>query len=85
MKDKRPSKLNRRLLCLTTGASITSPAFIRAQEARLRLPVGPFQPTPSDTRQPFEPFFKHVADRLGRPYDLMVTNDRAGLIPSCSR
>lgn len=71
--------LNRRTLCLTAGAIIASPAVIRAQEARLRLAVGPFQPTPSDTRQAFEPFFKHVAERLGRPYDLVVTNDWAGI------
>jgi phosphonate transport system substrate-binding protein len=71
--------LNRRMLCLTAGAMVAVPAVLRAQEKRLRFAVGPFQPTPSDTRKAFEPFFKHLADRLGRPYDLVVTNDWAGI------
>ncbi|QJE74918.1 phosphate/phosphite/phosphonate ABC transporter substrate-binding protein [Aerophototrophica crusticola] len=45
----------------------------------LRFAVGPFQPTPGDTRKAYEPFFKHIADRLGRPYELTVTTDWAGI------
>lgn len=66
--------LNRRMLCLTAGAMIAAPPVLRAQETRLRFAVGPFQPTPSDTRKAFEPFFKHIADRLGWPYELVVTS-----------
>lgn len=71
--------LSRRSLILTTGGLLAAPAILRARETRLRFAVGPFQPTPSDTRKAFEPFFKHLADRLGRPYDLVVTNDWAGI------
>ncbi|MEQ1714016.1 MAG: phosphonate ABC transporter, partial [Hyphomicrobium sp.] len=35
---------------------------------KLRFAVGPFQPTPSDTKKAYEPFFKHLADKLGREY-----------------
>lgn len=71
--------LNRRTLFLTAGAALAAPSILRAREARLRFAVGPFQPTPTDTRKAFEPFFKHIADRLGRPYELVVTNDWAGI------
>jgi phosphonate transport system substrate-binding protein len=71
--------LNRRSLIVTTASMVAMPTILKAQEKRLRFAVGPFQPTPSDTRKAFEPFFKHVADRLGRPYDLVVTNDWAGI------
>lgn len=49
-----------------------------AQE-KLRFAVGPFQPTASDTRKAYEPFFKHLADNLGRDYELVVTTDWAGI------
>lgn len=55
-----------------------SPRTAEAQ-AKLRFAVGPFQPTPTDTRKAYEPFFKHLADKLGRPFDLVVTNDWAGI------
>lgn len=50
----------------------------RAQE-KLRFAVGPFQPTASDTRKAYEPFFKHIAEKLGRDYELVVTTDWAGI------
>jgi phosphonate transport system substrate-binding protein len=46
---------------------------------KLRFAVGPFQPTSGDTRKAYEPFFKYVADKLGRDYELVVTNDWAGI------
>ncbi len=49
-----------------------------AQE-KLRFAVGPFQPTPGDTKRVYEPFFKHLAKELGRDYDLVVTTDWAGI------
>jgi phosphonate transport system substrate-binding protein len=45
----------------------------------IRFAVGPFQPTAGDTRRAFEPFFAHVAQALGRPYELTVTTDWAGI------
>lgn len=71
--------LNRRSLILAGSAAIAAPAISLAQDSRLRFAVGPFQPSPSDTRKAFEPFFRHLAERLGRPYDLVVTNDWAGI------
>jgi phosphonate transport system substrate-binding protein len=46
---------------------------------KLRFAVGPFQPTPGDTKKAYEPFFKYIAGRLGVDYDLVVTNDWAGI------
>ncbi|MGL4239761.1 MAG: PhnD/SsuA/transferrin family substrate-binding protein, partial [Beijerinckiaceae bacterium] len=74
--------MQRRELMLGAAALAAAPAVGRAQAPqgeRLRFAVGPFQPTPTDTRKAFEPFFRHVAERLGRPYDLVVTNDWAGI------
>jgi phosphonate transport system substrate-binding protein len=70
---------DRRSFLLAGSAALAAPAILRAQETRLRFAVGPFQPSPTDTRRAFEPFFKHLAERLGRPYDLVVTNDWAGI------
>ncbi|MGF1651304.1 MAG: phosphate/phosphite/phosphonate ABC transporter substrate-binding protein [Hyphomicrobiaceae bacterium] len=50
----------------------------QAQE-KLRFAVGPFQPTASDTKKAYEPFFKHLADTLGREHELAVTTDWAGI------
>lgn len=46
---------------------------------KLRFAVGPFQPTPGDTKKAYEPFFRHLAATLGVEYDLVVTNDWAGI------
>lgn len=49
-----------------------------AQE-KIRFAVGPFQPTASDTKKAYDPFFKYLADKLGRPYELTATTDWAGV------
>ena len=59
------------------GAMLASPAF--ARNVPLRFAVGPFQPTAGDTRRAFEPFFAHLAQTLGRPYELTVTTDWAAI------
>ena len=46
---------------------------------KLRFAVGPFQPTPGDTKRAYEPFFKYLAGKLGSDYELVVTNDWAGI------
>ncbi len=46
---------------------------------RMRFAVGPFQPTPGDTKKAYEPFFRHLAEALGADYELKVTTDWAGL------
>jgi phosphonate transport system substrate-binding protein len=56
------------------------PGLARAQgRTPIRFAVGPFQPTAGDTRRAFEPFFAHLAEALGRPYELTVTTDWAGI------
>jgi phosphonate transport system substrate-binding protein len=64
------------LALLTMGVAATAAV---ADEAKLRFAVGPFQPTATDTRKAYEPFFKHLAGQLGRDYELVVTTDWAGI------
>ena len=73
------SNLRRAALAFATllGLSL-APSDGSAQE-KLRFAVGPFQPTATDTRKAYEPFFKHLAGKLGRDYELVVTNDWAGI------
>ena len=56
---------------------LAAPAL--AQTATLRCAVGPFQPTAGDTRRAYEPFFAHLAAAVGRPHQLTVTTDWAGI------
>ncbi len=51
----------------------------RAADAPVRFAVGPFQPTAGDTKRAYEPFFAYLGEALGRPYELMVTTDWAGI------
>jgi len=60
-------------------AAIFVTASPAAAQEKLRFAVGPFQPTPGDTRKAYEPFFKYLAEKLGRDYELVVTNDWAGI------
>lgn len=60
------------------GAVLATPALAQSR-APLRFAVGPFQPTAGDTRRAFAPFFAHLAERLGRPHELTVTTDWAGI------
>jgi phosphate/phosphite/phosphonate ABC transporters, periplasmic binding protein len=50
-----------------------------AARETLRFAIGPYQPTASDTRTAYEPFFKYLADQLDADYELTVTNDWAGI------
>jgi len=62
------------------AAPLLLPGIAAAQNSRpIRFAVGPFQPTAGDTRRAFEPFFAHLAESLGRPYELTVTTDWAGI------
>ncbi|ABQ35478.1 phosphate/phosphite/phosphonate ABC transporter substrate-binding protein [Bradyrhizobium sp. BTAi1] len=55
------------------------PATVGHAAEKLRFAVGPFQPTPGDTRKAYDPFFKYLAEQLGSDYELVVTNDWAGI------
>lgn len=61
------------------AAAVAGTAFGAQAQEKLRFAVGPFQPTAGDTRKAYEPFFKHLAEKLGRDYDLVVTTDWAGI------
>ncbi|SDD08140.1 phosphate/phosphite/phosphonate ABC transporter substrate-binding protein [Belnapia rosea] len=78
--------LSRRLALASAPLLATSvlatPAL--AQGAPLRCAVGPFQPTAGDTRRAYEPFFGHLARAVGRPLDLTVTTDWAGIAVALS-
>jgi phosphonate transport system substrate-binding protein len=69
--------MRRRSLMALPLAVLAAPAL--AQTTPLRFAVGPFQPTAGDTRRAFAPFFAHLAKALGRPHELAVTTDWAGI------
>ena len=65
---------------LAAAPALPLAAGARAQTPRrLRFAVGPFQPTAGDTRRAYEPFFAHLARAAGRPCELTVTTDWAGI------
>ena len=66
-------------LLATLALALTLPASPGIAAEKLRFAVGPFQPTPGDTKKAYEPFFKYIAGKLGVEYDLVVTNDWAGI------
>lgn len=71
MKDAR---LSGRLLAaavLFAVATFAAAPPLVAQSQKLRFGVGPLQPTPSETKKAFEPFFADLAKRLNREYDLV--------------
>lgn len=64
---------------LSVLVAVGAVAGVAEAQEKLRFAVGPFQPSPSDTRKAYEPFFKHLAEKLGRRYEMVVTNDWAGI------
>src|SRR5258708_15801335 len=78
MRGFRPILCGISLLAIVVLALIL-PASPAPAAEKLRFAVGPFQPTPGDTKKAYEPFFKYVAGKLGADYDLVVTNDWAGI------
>ncbi|MBA4171133.1 MAG: phosphonate ABC transporter [Hyphomicrobium sp.] len=68
--------LKQLVVAVFSAVLVASPA--KAAE-KLRFAVGPFQPSASDTKKAYEPFFKHLAEKLGREYELVVTTDWAGI------
>ena len=67
------------VVALAAMACLTGLATTPRAEQKLRFAVGPFQPTPTDTRKAYEPFFKYIAESLGRDYEMVVTTDWAGI------
>lgn len=76
MLDRRRAVLAAFAVC----AMALPPSLAAAGERiKLRFAVGPYQPTPGDTRKAYEPFFKYIADKVGADYELTVTSDWAGI------
>ena len=78
----RPALRDRRMSCLALVLSLLfgSLAAVPAHAAdKIRFAVGPFQPTPGDTKKAYDPFFRHLAKAAGMDYDLAVTTDWAGI------
>jgi phosphonate transport system substrate-binding protein len=59
--------------------ALSAPSGAQDTSGKIRFGVGPLQPTPSETRKAYEPFFAYVAKRLGRDFDLVATTDWAGI------
>src|SRR6266851_10361589 len=64
------------LLALT---AVARPDPLAAQGGKLRFGVGPLQPTPTETKKAYEPFFAYLAKQLNRDFDLVATTDWAGI------
>jgi phosphonate transport system substrate-binding protein len=64
------------VLVLFVGALAASAP---AQDRKLRFGVGPLQPTPTETKKAYEPFFAYLAKKLDRDFDLVATTDWAGI------
>lgn len=65
--------------CAALGVLAAFGATPADAREKLRFAVGPFQPTPGDTRKAYEPFFKYLAEKLDVDYELTVSNDWAGI------
>lgn len=78
---KPPRPLFWTVLLLVVAGLIASTLVTPAtsQDRKLRFGVGPLQPTPTETKKAFEPFFAHVAKKLDRDFDLVATTDWAGI------
>ncbi|MDU6672387.1 MAG: phosphonate ABC transporter, partial [Bradyrhizobium sp.] len=61
------------ILGLLVALVMSLPATVGHAAEKLRFAVGPFQPTPGDTRKAYDPFFKYLAEQLGSDYELVVT------------
>jgi len=51
---------------------------------KLRFAVGPLQPTPTETKKTYDPFFRYLAGQLGVDYTLEATTDWAGIAVALS-
>src|SRR5260370_26969631 len=72
-----------RILALAALAVPALAAFAPKHPAQaadtLHFAVGPLQPTPGETKNAFDPFFKHLAERLEVTYTLDATTHCAGI------
>ena len=72
MKSRRCAAAVTLLLMLGTGR-------MAAADQILHFAVGPLQPTATDTKRVYEPFFAYLAKALGTGYDVQATTDWGGV------
>jgi phosphonate transport system substrate-binding protein len=65
--------------CGGGGSDTASGSAAEPEQQTLHFAVGPFLPSPTDTRAAYEPFFKELADKVGAKYELEVSSDYGGL------
>jgi phosphonate transport system substrate-binding protein len=75
MTPTRPLLWSLVLLLFVDALAASAPA----QDRKLRFGVGPLQPTPTETKKAYEPFFAYLAKKLDRDFDLVATTDWAGI------
>src|SRR5262250_2876081 len=75
----RPLRLLAAVLTLVLLAVLAVELHAQGTGGKLRFGVGPLQPTPSETKRAYEPFFAHVAKKVNRDFDLIATTDWAGI------
>jgi phosphonate transport system substrate-binding protein len=73
----RGHRIARRVLTLAFALALAG-GTVEAADT-FHFAVGPLQPTPSETKKAFDPFFKHLAEQLGGAYTLEATTDWAGI------
>ncbi|MEH2508906.1 phosphonate transport system substrate-binding protein [Nitrobacteraceae bacterium AZCC 1564] len=76
------TSVSRRAACggiLAAATLLLSGQSKAASQQPIRFGVGPTLPTPDDSRRAWEPLFKQIAEKLGRPYTLVATTDWAGI------
>ena len=65
--------------CALALTALTDSGVAQDKVGKLRFGVGPLQPTPNETKKAYDPFFKYLAGKLDRDYDLVATTDWAGI------
>ena len=71
----------RRVLCLSllTVVAVAGLAVAQPKPGVIRFGVGPLQPTPTETKKAYEPFFAYLAKQINRDFELVATTDWAGI------
>src|ERR1051325_10979115 len=67
------------LLVLILATATTASLSAQGTGGTLHFGVGPLQPTPTETKKAYEPFFAYLAKALNRDFDLVATTDWAGI------
>jgi phosphonate transport system substrate-binding protein len=68
-----------RLLGAALGVAVAGFAGGGQAAETLHFAVGPLQPTPTETKTAYDPFFRYLAGQLGVDYTLQATTDWAGI------